>query len=49
MKEEQGFESLDGTSQRGFARILCAQRNDAASCVVSYSGNAILHKVAMGT
>jgi hypothetical protein len=31
LKEEQGFESSEGTSQRGFARIICAQRNAAAS------------------
>jgi hypothetical protein len=35
MKEEQGFEGLDGTSQRGFARIICAQHDVAARCVAS--------------
>jgi len=46
MKEEQGFESLDGTSQRGSPRIICAQRKASASCIASWPANAILHSVA---
>ena len=35
MKEEQGFENSEGTSQRGSPRIICAQRDTSARCVAS--------------
>jgi len=44
MKAEPGFESSDGTSYRGSPRIICAQRNAAASCVAYWPANAILRK-----